>query len=475
MTRMKIQTLRSGGLSQSETALAIGVSERTVRRVDKEQEIEKPLEEDHKRSQKMGRPSKVKKHTDVIQRWLKENPRLTSMVIVERLREECGYSGGKSAVFALVKTLRPPKAKEGIVRFEAVPGEFSQHDFGHQRVIYRDGTEEMVHFFASSLKYSRMRRVTLVPNEKLESVCLGVVDAFQYFGGAPLIAVFDNPKPIVISHPRDQDVKWNETFAQFCVEAGFSPHACAPYRPQEKGQVEHLVRYVKDSFFKAHKFIDRADMELKLEQWHKRRNDEIECRATGEIPRTRLMLESGRLHPLGISPSGYRLRYSRLIRQDGFVEYEGTRYFATLSRVGQYINVRVGRDDVLLELAEDEDPVIHPRIPQNGKYSILPFQRKEQHSKKGARPFAKRQLLLDLCPAAHWMITEMRHRRPAKWEQDIDDMYRLLEEYGDVEMAKAFADAAARELVGVEYVKAVLLGQASPLEAEPKKQKEVQS
>ena len=130
------------------------------------------------------------------------------------------------------------------------------------------------------------------------------------------------------------------------------PHACAPYRPQEKGQVENLVGFIKSSFFNAHTFENRAALEEKLASWHKRSNDERVCRATKEIPRARLLLESGRLKPLGISPYGYRLRFSRVVRPDGFVEFEGLRYFASLKRVGQTINLRVGAGDVLLELQD---------------------------------------------------------------------------------------------------------------------------
>ncbi len=74
------------------------MSERTVKRVDDEQEIEDPAAEDKKRSAKMGRPSKVKEHAEDIQRWLEENPRLPSIAIVERLREQCGYSGCPASI-----------------------------------------------------------------------------------------------------------------------------------------------------------------------------------------------------------------------------------------------------------------------------------------------------------------------------------------------------------------------------------------
>lgn len=64
--------------------------------------------------------------------------------------------------YELVRKLRPPKRADGVVRFEAVPGEFCQHDFGQHLVRYEDGSSERVRFFASRLKYSRMVRVLLV-------------------------------------------------------------------------------------------------------------------------------------------------------------------------------------------------------------------------------------------------------------------------------------------------------------------------
>jgi transposase len=83
------------------------------------------------------------------------------------------------------------------VRFEAVAGEFGQHDFGECTVRYADGSRERIQFFASRLKFSRLVRVRLVADQVTETVCRSLVDAFDYFGGMPLISVFDNPRTIV--------------------------------------------------------------------------------------------------------------------------------------------------------------------------------------------------------------------------------------------------------------------------------------
>lgn len=383
-------------------------------------------------------------------------------MILERLRREQDYAGGKSAAYALVKELRGKLPKDGIVRFEAVAGEFSQHDFGQCVVTYLDGTKERVRFFASRLKYSRLVRVRLVPNETTETICHSLVDAFGYFGGVPLISVFDNPRTIVTE--RDgADVKWQETFAHFCAEAGCVPHVTWPYRPQEKGSAENLAGFAKSSFFKVHRFRDREDMLEKLEEWHVRVNDERPCRATGEIPRVRHASELPRLRALEIPDGGFRLRYSRKVRTDGYVEHDVLRYYAGMDHVGKIVTVLVGEDDVAI--FDGLDFVAeHPRRPVNGKYSILDEQRHELLRKDGAKPYMKRQLLLDLCPAGEWLLTELRHRRPDRWTEDVDRLFELLTVHGDERVRDALIQTARAEAVGAEYVEAYLEGQVSAAE-----------
>jgi hypothetical protein len=48
------------------------------------------------------------------------------------------------------------------VRFEGLPGEFSQHDFG-QVLEFCTGASQRIHFFASRLKYSSRYRILEQP------------------------------------------------------------------------------------------------------------------------------------------------------------------------------------------------------------------------------------------------------------------------------------------------------------------------
>lgn len=464
MKRLQIQTLaQSGGLAAKDVADRTEVSESTVRRVMTEAPVEDPRATDEERAGRMGRPSKLEPFRARIEQWLEEIPPASSGVILERLREE-GCTAAKSAVYDFVRKIRP-KVPEGIVRFEGVAGEFAQHDFGQFRVTYSDsGESETVHFFASRMKYSRLARVVLVPDERLETLCFALVETCVSFGGLPLMSVFDNPKTLVTSRKSKEPV-WNQAFAQFATEIGMIPMAHWPRRPQEKGAVENLVGFVKSSFFKVHRFRNREDILEKLEAWHRRVNDERPSRATGEIPRSRFLLEQSRLRPLLVPPGGYSLRHTRVVRTDGYCEYEGRRYFAGFEYVGRPLTVRVTPDTVRL-LAGADLIAEHPRHPLNGKYSVLPDQRHALLGKAGARPYSKRQLLMDLCPAAEWFVTEIRHRRPDTWKEDIGAAYALLEAHGESSLRDAFIVASRQEGVGAEYLEAILRGHVQTEEVE---------
>jgi hypothetical protein len=84
---------------------------------------------------------------------LAEKADLPSAEVLRRVRQ-AGYAGGESALYALMAFLRPKETKP-LVRFEGLPGEFSQHDFGQVDVGFRDGSVRRIHFFASRLKYPR--------------------------------------------------------------------------------------------------------------------------------------------------------------------------------------------------------------------------------------------------------------------------------------------------------------------------------
>jgi transposase len=125
-----------------------------------------------------------------------------------RAKKESGYPGGKTALCALVASLRPKRVKP-LVRFEGLPGEFSQHDFGQVEVEFCNGASQRIHFFASRLKYSRWVRVSLVVDEAVESLVRTLAAQLASWGGRPLLCVFGRPKTIALKwHKNGEVTEW---------------------------------------------------------------------------------------------------------------------------------------------------------------------------------------------------------------------------------------------------------------------------
>lgn len=270
-----VQKLRKEGVPQKQIRDLTGISERTTNRIEKEPEVTNGDDKSFRKSRNLGRPSAVEQYEAEIRQWFEEarNPEdgpLKSQEVLAKLRSK-GYTGGKSAVYELVRRLRPTKPSVPLVRFEGLPGEFSQHDFGQRRVRFADGHIEVVRFFASRLKYSRFVDIQIVDTEQQETVVRCLLRAYEHFGGIPLMSVFDNMSSVVESREVREDgsakVNWTQRFGQFAIDCGVIPLACWPYRPQQKGSVENLVGFVKDNFFVGRTFQDRQDLIEQLQGW----------------------------------------------------------------------------------------------------------------------------------------------------------------------------------------------------------------
>lgn len=450
MARHNVQVLRAAGKTLQETAVAAGVSQRSVQRIELERPLETVADLLRARARSVGRPSVAEPFRERVAAVLAAEPALPTMEILHRLREE-RYAGGKTALYELVRELRP-KPTTPLVRFEGVAGEFSQHDFGQVEVRYLDGTHERVHFFVSRLKYSRWVDVRVVEDEGVESLVRSLLAGFESFGGVPLVAVFDNPKTVVISR-KDRRIQWNDTFGQAALDYRFAPELCTPRRGQEKGSAENLVGFVKNGFFKVRRFHDRADLRVQLAAWLVEVNTVRPCRATGVTPAARIATERERLRPLAIPAAEYALRFSVFVGPTGLVSFQGYRYSMPPEAIGIPGMLWLYAERVRIVAGRFERE--HPRVPEQGKDSLHPEDRAArlaQVAGKRGRLYLKRQEILDLGPAAEIFLTEIVHRHRFTWQGEVEQLHEALTQHGPAALHRALAAAHARELYGAPHV-----------------------
>ncbi|PYN86824.1 MAG: IS21 family transposase, partial [Candidatus Rokuibacteriota bacterium] len=409
MTRHEIQILRAVGMAQTAIAATTGVSVRSVRRIEDEPVVRNSDTAALIRARGVGRPSLAAPWAPTVERWLQEDRTVPSGEIIRRLREDHGYRGGKSAVYELIRRLRPVSVAP-LVRFEGVPGEFSQHDFGMVSVRYVTGVVERVRFFASRLKWSRFVDVTLVPDEREEALIRGLLHALEAFRGVPLVTVWDNPKTVVLAR-KGALIVWNPVFGQVALDYRFAPELCWPRAGQQKGAVENLVGWVKKSFFTCRRFHDRADLEQQLRAWLRMVNTERPNRATGIIPAVRLAEEQRRLRPLPIAADAYALKYAVVVSARARVSHAGHEYSMPPAAIGQAATLHLYEERVEI-LTKTGLVIRHPR--RAAAASLLPEHRAAMlDAVRGARGrlYFQRQSLWELGRPAEAWLTELIHRR----------------------------------------------------------------
>jgi transposase len=452
LKRHEIQVLRRAGHSLPDVARLAGVSARSVQRVEVEAAVSHIDDAAERIRRKVGRPSRVEPFRSFVVEQLTKEPSLLSLEVVRRARL-AGYQGGKTVLYELIHSIRPKRVRL-VTRFEGLPGEFSQHDFGQVDVRFFDGHEQRIHFFASRLKYSRWTEVSVVANEQVESLVRALVDHFTAMGGIPLLAVFDRPKTIALSWGKDGVVReWNHSFAGVALDLGLGVELCWPHSPEQKGAVENLVGWVKGSFFKQRRFVDQEDLLGQLAEWLVEVNTQRPSRATGVVPAERLKEEHPRLRSVKVAPSDLALRIPITVGPTGVVIHDSHEYSMPPDSLGIPGTLYLYRDRVRIVAGRYE--AIHRRLIGPPAKSTLPEHRAQRvaaASGKRARRYMQREHLLEIGGVALEYLTELTHRRPRVWIRDVDRLHELLQRYGEEALRSSLARGLAERAIGAEYI-----------------------
>lgn len=456
LKRHEVEILLKAGHPKTEVARLAGVSLCSVKRIAEEAPVVHVDDAVEREKRRIGRPSKVHDFRKFIAALMEETPDLPSLEILRRIRE-AGYRGGKTALYALVASLRPKEVRP-LIRFEGLPGEFSQHDFGQVDVVFLDGSIRRIHFFASRLKYSRFIRVSVVQNETVESLVRNLAEHLDSWGGAPLLCVFDRPKTVALKWRRNGEVtEWNPVFAYAMLEIGIGVELCWPQQPQQKGTVENLVGFVKSSFFKVRRFHDPEDLDQQLVEWHREVNQERPCRATGVIPAVRLTEEAPRLRSLKVQPKDLALRIPVYVGPTGTVLHDGHPYSMPPEAISMPATLHLYADRVRIVAGRYE--VTHPRKFVAHEGSTLAAHRAAMvaavSGKRGKR-YLKRQQLLELGEPAFLYLTEIVHRRPRQWFYDVDRLHNILQSHGPEVLRRAMEEGIKEQVFSSSYVERFL-------------------
>lgn len=426
---MQIKLLARQGVAKSRIAEQFGISRQTVyNHLSRSEPFPRPREK---------RPSKLDPYKDHIRARL-EKYDLPATVLLRELAG-MGYEGGITILRDFIRPLKTEFVRRVTERFETVPGEQAQVDWGECDTLLVDGQRRKLYVFVMVLGYSRMTYARFTTSTRLPVLLDCLRRALETLG-IPSELLVDNMKQAVDQHDiTTGTVRWNAKFLDFVEHFGVVPAASPPYWPRVKGKVERGVGYLKTSFLEGRSFSDLEDLNRQLEHWLDTVANVRIHGTTGERPVDRHRVELERLRPASAVPA-YDVRPLELrkVPADCHFSFEGVRYSVPPHACGHTVTVRPSGErpgDRLSVSLGDELLVEHQR-PARGIRTVT----LETHAKairrltrtdparKGGRPRTQPAFEQEPEPDLKVLITVARSEAPEVQTGTLEAYEQLVQE-----------------------------------------------
>jgi transposase len=454
MERSTIYYLKQKGWSNSQIAKAVGCHRDTVRKV-----LCAPVDYQPEPRQ---RESQVAVFDELIHGWLEQNLSVRRMLELVRSHPQHPYQGGDTAFYDYVQPLRQARTLQAAavaVRYEGLPGELLQIDWGEVRRFPFTKpalADQTRYFFAARLKYSRWMFVRFTQEMREETLLRCLIACFVELEGIPWAVTSDNMKTITLGRDEQNQPIWHPAFQKFAAEFSFHPSLCAPGAANQKGAVENLVKYVKGNFLAGRSFYDDLDLEQQNRQWLHAVNAVRVCSATQQIPNLRLAEERRQLGKLPPVAYDYGFFESVLVTRESLVIIETNRYSVPTQLVGHTLTARI--HPARIDLFDGMERVAS-HLRHRGRHAriVVPEHFEAVFARKPrARVVLYRDWLVGLSPEVATYIGQVCHKYYDQMEAQILRLYALAREVGEVEFIAAVQLAAEQAAIGVDYVNALL-------------------
>jgi transposase len=458
MDRSTIHYLKQKGWTNTQIAEFVGHHRDTITRV-----LREPLD---KQAAPRPRQPLAAVFAAQITGWLDQGLSVQRMVELAREDPDHPFVGSDVAFYTYVRPLRRARAAlpgQVAVRFEGLPGELVQIDWGEMRQMpftHAGLAGQTRYFFAARLKYSRFMWVRFTTTMGEETVLRCLLDCFRAIGGVPWVVTSDNMKTITLGRDDQQQPIWHPTYQKFAVECAFHPAVCALGAGNQKGSVENLVKFVKANFLAGRTFYDDADLAAECAAWLQRVNTERPSDATEQLPATLLATERPHFTALPACAADYGLFDSVLVNRESLVTIATNRYSVPTPLVGQPLTARIHATHI--DLFQGMTLVAsHRRHFGRHARIVIPEHFEAVFAlKPRARVMVYRDWLVGLSERAAAYVSLLCQKRYAEMGEQITALYALAQRVGRDEFLAAVDLAAEHQIVGVEYLQALI---ATPL------------
>lgn len=349
MNLLQFRKLKDSGASLAMIARETGCDYRTVKKyLDREASAPPP-----RRATVSHSPQVIEPFTELIDEWLRREPRLKGTVIHERLVKHYGFAHSYQRVKMYLAEAHPricPVAPELHRRFEVLPGSQAQVDWGDEGVRVTERGLMKVYSFHMTLSHSGDPFTCFTTSQELVTFWACHQRAFAHFGGVPTSTLYDRTKTVVKRHVgAGQEVPPHPEALAFAGHYGFSIVVAAAYRPQTKGRVERQVLIVREHVLRRRDFESVTEMDVAFVDWLPQRRAQVH-RTHGEVISVRAERDRAMLPPLPAVPYDVTERHVRRVARGCLISFQGSLYFLPWRDVRRlmHVEVRVDADQVHL-------------------------------------------------------------------------------------------------------------------------------
>jgi hypothetical protein len=190
------------------------------------------------------------------------------------------------------------------------------------------------------LSWSRQIYLHFFLDARMDSFLAGHAGAFAAWSGVSKVVLYDNLKSAVLER-RGDAIRFNPTLLAFAAHHRYEPRPVAVYRGNEKGRVERAIRFVRENFFAARKFVDLDDLNAQAALWCAGPAADRPCREEPTITvREAFAREQPSLLALPANPYPCELQLAVKVNKTPYVRFDLNDYTIPHTHVRRTLTVR---------------------------------------------------------------------------------------------------------------------------------------
>lgn len=329
-----VKNMYNKGVPIKQIARELKMSKNTVKSLIKK-------EEEPKYTRKY-RQTKIDEYKDDIRKWYLEKEYSFNGTRIYNELLKLGYEGGINPIYRFLETLNDERitiSKRASQRFETPPGDQAQFDWGEYEV-YIGSQRTKIYCFTMVLSYSRKKAAICSLTVNAAAIYEAIQELFIELGGVTKELLIDNPKALVVSHKKGEEVVFNDSALKLVTYLKTELNACLPLRPRTKGKIEKPNQYIEEQFIKGGNFNSMEDLNFEIK--HFMRNWNMRTHGTTRrVPDEMFEEEKPVLTSLRerlIMESDLEVR---TVSTDSFVMVDTNRYSVPVKYVDKKVKVRM--------------------------------------------------------------------------------------------------------------------------------------